>query len=221
VSPTTGHPHFERWSHDSHYYPLLRAAIPRGATRVLDVRCGDRAFAGFIACPSRLVIGVDIDDPRPVTDGGTGPARPVVGGVDHGPVRHLIGSAEALGFADATFDAVILRMVLHRVDAHLALGEAVRVLRPGGLLQVLGIGRYGGPRELPQDVRDVLVSQLPQRARQPRDRQPTPADPVETWAQALTTARRRLPGCAWRQLPMWRYLLTWTRPMAADPQGVA
>jgi SAM-dependent methyltransferase len=194
------HPFTHQWNHNTHYYPLLRAALPDGATRVLDVGCGDGTWCRSLATDSRLVVGVDVDARHlSPTDG----------------VRYVVGSAEALGFADASFDAVTLTMVLHHVDAGRALGEAVRVLVPGGVLQVLGIGRYGGPRDVPLEVRDVVAHRLHSRGHHPWEPPTTKLEPTETWAQALMTARHWLPGCTWDRLPMWRYRVQWTKPAEA------
>lgn len=75
---------------------------------------------------------------------GFGPLRPVVEaaggtwvGVEpfEGGAHMVKGSAEALPFADASFDVAIMDAVLEHVpDASKAFGEVARVLRPGGLL---------------------------------------------------------------------------------------
>ena len=52
------------------------------------------------------------------------------------------GSAEALPYPDETFEVVIfLRVLAHLPDPALALAEARRVLRPGGLLVMAANGR--------------------------------------------------------------------------------
>jgi ubiquinone/menaquinone biosynthesis C-methylase UbiE len=199
VTTSDRHPFAGQWNHNTHYYPLLRAAIPDSAGRLLDVGCGDGTLGRFLASPSRMVVGLDVDH-RPLR------------GAPRGNVHYVLGSAEALGFADRSFDAVTMTAVLHHLDPTLALSEAARVLRPGGLLQVLGIGRYGGARDLPHEVRDVLAHRLSSRGRSAWEPPTARREPSQTWAQTLATARRALPGCTWQRLPMWRYLLTWTRP---------
>jgi SAM-dependent methyltransferase len=57
----------------------------------------------------------------------------------------LPGRAEALPLPDASFDAAVLSLVLCSVrDAHKALAEVARVLRPGGELRFYEHGRGGG-----------------------------------------------------------------------------
>ncbi len=50
-------------------------------------------------------------------------------------VTHVVGSAEAMPFADASFDSVVATLTLCSVDDPVTvLGEVRRVLRPGGIL---------------------------------------------------------------------------------------
>lgn len=79
-------------------------------------------------------------------------------GCGEGTFCHFVGgSAERLPFAAGSFDALTMTMVLHHVSTERALGEAVRVLTPGGRLVILGYGKYGGRRDALHEVRDVVA----------------------------------------------------------------
>jgi len=83
---------------------------------VLDIGCDDPALS------SRLF-------PRTVTYLGIEPSLAVPGEF------RIVGMAEFLPFADCSFDGVaFLTSLDHILDYHRAIGEAVRVLKPGGLM---------------------------------------------------------------------------------------
>ncbi len=87
--------------------------------------------------------------------GGTGAANPVFGsrqvvaldpspemlGLNSAPAR-TVGVGERLPFSDLSFDAVFSAYVFRNLDSVAeTLGEVARVLRPGGRLGVVGLGR--------------------------------------------------------------------------------
>lgn len=192
------HPFADRWNHNAHYFPLLSARIPAAAGRVLDIGCGDGTFCRFVAAEGRFVIGVDTDRGilPPASDG----------------VRFAATSADALGLPDEAFDAVVMSMVLHHVDAERGMTEAARVLAPGGVLLILGFGRFGGLRDVPHELRDVVVHQVLSRRMRMWEPATVRADPADTWSGTIATAQRVLPGCRYRRLAMWRYLVEWRKP---------
>lgn len=98
---------------------------------VLDAGCGDGMLMSSLAQRGARMVGLD-SDPRML--------RAAAERVDSrtGPMRFAHGRAEALPFADASFDRVVAVAVLCFVsDAERAIREMARVLRPGGRL-VLG-----------------------------------------------------------------------------------
>jgi arsenite methyltransferase len=103
---------------------LEAAALPRGAA-ALDVGCGDGVSVAHLADRHDVrAVGLDVSCAR-VDEAAR--ARP--------DLRFLTGRAQALPFADGSFDAVLCECVLSILrDRRRALHEAVRVLRPGGAL---------------------------------------------------------------------------------------
>ena len=99
--------------------------IPGG--RLLDLATGGGWFIGWMQTALAGVdsaIGVDAR-PRPDEEVGSVFAA--------GTARFIQMDAHHLAFADASFDTVTISFGLHHMaDVHAALGEAVRVLRPGG-----------------------------------------------------------------------------------------
>ncbi|MGN6574154.1 MAG: class I SAM-dependent methyltransferase [Nocardioides sp.] len=196
----TEHPFAERWNHNTHHFPRLAAAIPAGASRILDVGCGEGTFCRYVASQGRAVVGTDVD---PAVLPAAGPGN-----------RYVASSAEQLPFADDSFDAVTMAMVLHHVDPDRSIAEGVRVLTPGGVLQVLGYARFGGARDLLPELRDVVVHRRMSRRTTPWDPPTEKAEAVLTWRETAALLHVLLPGCTYRRLPLWRYLVRWERPRA-------
>jgi ubiquinone/menaquinone biosynthesis C-methylase UbiE len=197
VTGRNTHPFADRWNHNSHHYPLIRHTI-EGARKVLDVGCGEGTFCRFAEEPGRVVVGLDADLavlPAPASS-----------------LSFVGGSAESLPFASDAFDAVTMTMVLHHLHLEPALSEVVRVLEPGGRLAVLGYGRFSGWRDAPDELRDVLANRWHSRDKAPWDPETAHAPPSQTWAQAERSLRTLLPGCRYRRLRLWRYLVTWRKP---------
>ncbi len=102
--------------------------------------------------------------------------------------------AEALPFADATFDAVVVSSAWHWMDLGLTVPEAARVLRPGGCLGVL----WNGPARDIEWVAELLgprrerVGPSSDHAKRHRVEPPpdapftTPETTVITWSMPMT-----------------------------------
>lgn len=102
---------------------------PCGGLRVLDLGCGEGHVARRLARHGAQVVGVD--PTRALLEAARAAERDQPLGIDH-----RLGGAEHLGsVGDATIDAVLAVLSLHHVEElGAALGEAHRVLRPGGRL---------------------------------------------------------------------------------------
>jgi SAM-dependent methyltransferase len=102
--------------------PLLDAAGVRAGTRLIEVAAGPGRLAGAAAQRGARVTGVDL-----------APAMVALARSLHPGIEFREGSADALPFADAVFDAVICGFGLgHFAEPERAAGELVRVLAPGG-----------------------------------------------------------------------------------------
>lgn len=101
---------------------------------VLDVGSGDGTIAALLAPGARSFTCLDASERMAAA------ARARLSKLD---VRVVVGRAEALPFAGASFDAVLLLNVLTCVEQPEAvIAEAARVLRPGGRLLVSTLDRH-------------------------------------------------------------------------------
>jgi SAM-dependent methyltransferase len=102
--------------------PLLKAAGVTGGIRVLDVASGPGGVAAAAAEAGANPVGIDFSEHMVAL------ARR-----EYPTLTFEEGDAEALRFADGSFDAVVINFgVLHLARPDTALAEAGRVLRPGG-----------------------------------------------------------------------------------------
>ncbi len=109
----------------------IAALLPRDWV-VADLGCGTGLLTATIAPHVRKVIGVDSSPPM------LDAARQRVG--DAGNVELRAGDVTALPIDDASCDAAMLVLVLtYLPDAAVALGEARRILKPGGCVVVVDL----------------------------------------------------------------------------------
>ncbi|SCY44076.1 class I SAM-dependent methyltransferase [Desulfoluna spongiiphila] len=100
---------------------------------ILEIGCGDGRLTEWLARETTALTAIDPDEKRVAL------ARRKVQGAEV-----AVGSGEALGFQDASFDIILFSLSLHHQDSRLALKEAWRVLRDGGSLLVLEPLNDGG-----------------------------------------------------------------------------
>ena len=110
---------------------VIREMLQLQGLRAADVGCGDGRLVRFLTREGAAVTGVE---PSPIQLERARTAEAA------GDERYLEGRAEDLPFEDGSLDLVVFFNSLHHVPLpvlELAIKEAGRVLRPGGLLFVM------------------------------------------------------------------------------------
>jgi len=132
--------HNERFGHEerraqSKYYVALRDGMTEFGARLrelargadlLEYGCGDTRSGLELAAIARSVQGIDISDVAIEASRADAAAAGVAN------VRYDVANAEAMEFADGSFDLVFGSGIIHHLDIEKSFSEVRRVLRPSG-----------------------------------------------------------------------------------------
>ncbi len=195
----------EYWNHNVHYQRLILDAAGDHCDEVLDVGCGEGLLARRLAGRARHVTGID-RSAEMITR-----AREL--GTD-GDATFIEADFLRHPLPEAAYDLVCSVTVVHHMDFEAAVTKMARLVRPGGTLVIIGLGRDRTPL-------DYLVGAaclLPTRFLALRHRKSDPpgvpiADPEMSWGQVRRETRRLLPGATYRRHLLWRYSITWRHPI--------
>lgn len=191
------------WNHNIQYHGVLLDAVPVTARRALDVGCGEGLLTRELAGRGAEVVGIDSDAPSIER------ARGHPGGRG---VTYLEGDFLSYPFEPESFDALVSVAALHHMDAPTALARMRRLLRPGGMLGIVGLARSTWV-DLPIDLAGTAASPLLRRGRPGHG----PASPIqwpppETFAGMRRIVAEQLPGARYRRRLLWRYTIIWRKP---------
>jgi SAM-dependent methyltransferase len=121
-----------------------------------------------------------------------------------------------------TYDVITAVVSLYHMDASSALARMRDLLRPGGVLVVIGLARGGSPADIAWSVLAWIGAFLHRsltthhaRSRNDTYAAPLLSPPPLTYRGMRLVAEQLLPGCRYRRLLYRRYALLWTKPAVA------
>jgi trans-aconitate methyltransferase len=192
------------WNRNTHYHDHLLAAIPAGCRRALDVGCGLGTFARRL---SRVSAHVDALDRDP---GVIERATQLSEGV---PNIRFIEADFMTWSPQPPYDVVSTVAVVHHMPFRDAVTKAADLLRPGGVLLVLGLDR--SPNVIHYVATGAIATSITLWYRVVRRMAIVGApieDPHMTLQEIREEAARLLPGATIRRHALLRYSLVWTKP---------
>jgi len=193
------------WNHNIHHHGLVLDALPTPCDRVLDVGCGEGLLALELAGRAERVVGLDVDEP--IVEVARRDAAA-------GNIEYLVGDLLTVDLEPGSFDAVVSVAALHHLDAVPALERMRDLVRPGGVVVVVGLARSRRPADLSLDAAGVVASRVHRIRKGHREvAAPIVWPPPQTYAEVRRDAERVLPGVRYRRHVLFRYSLVWARPV--------
>lgn len=190
-----------RWNSNLHAFERLLREIPAGTGTGLDVGCGEGETTRRLRRRVTTVTGVDVDEPSIEV------ARSFGDDIEYRCVDVI---EEALA---ERFDVVTSVAMLHHVDHEVGLTRMAELVRPGGLLLVVGLARSRDPANLARDAWDSVALRRHSITKGIwATTAPIVWPPPLTHREADAATRRALPGARFRRLPYFRFGISWTRP---------
>ncbi len=192
-----------QYNHNEHYADLLLRQVPSNCRSALDVGCGDGSFAQRLADRfSAAVTGIDQD--RTIIKR----ARMLAG---DRAIRFV--EADFLRYPfDEQFDFIAASASLHHMPFEQGLAKMASLLRPGGMLAVLGLFREASLTDYAAALVAAPVNVFYALSRG-QIKSGAPVKPPDLSLQEIREITSDLlDGARLRRLLLWRYLLTWQKP---------
>jgi SAM-dependent methyltransferase len=197
-------PDAKRWNRSIHYHPALLAALPKGAQRALDVGCGEGLLARQLRATIPQVVGID-QDTASIERARRAQSE---------PIDYVVGDVLEYPLAPGSFDVVVSVATLHHMDASAGLRRMVELLRPGGVLGVIGLAKRSLPGDIPYYALSLLMQARMGFPKSWNHGAPMVWPPPLTFAQVCQVSSKELPGSQFRRRILGRYTLLWTKPQA-------
>lgn len=139
------------WNHNIHYESVLLGAVPPGASRGLDIGCGEGHLTRRLARRVAHVVGIDLDPPS---------IERARRATCQENVDYILGDVRSHPFAPESFDVIVSVATLHHLAAAPALKRFAELLQPGGVLGIIGLARARLPRDFGWEVAGSLTTQV-------------------------------------------------------------
>jgi 2-polyprenyl-3-methyl-5-hydroxy-6-metoxy-1,4-benzoquinol methylase len=192
------------WNHNIHYHTLVLRSIPPGCRRALDVGCGRGLLALELASRCQEVIAIDNDHEALSWAMTNGSSQPGITFVEDDVMTHR--------FAPGNFDFIAAVATLHHLPLRPALARFRDLLKPSGVLAIIGLYRGETLVDLAQAAAAFPASWMLRCMRGCSDVGAPVKNPAETLREIRIACNDLLPGAAIRRHLLFRYSLVWRKP---------
>ncbi|MGX9899098.1 class I SAM-dependent methyltransferase [Arthrobacter sp. SA17] len=195
------------WNHNAAFHGELVARVTAAGGRVLDVGCGDGLLLQKLASAATEAVGID-PDPAAV-------ARAQHRLRDASNTRLIVGDALTdAGLEPLSFDVITCVATLHHMPLPAALSRFRQLLRPDGILLVVGLAANKTPLDWVLSAGQILPLRVIGRLRhESHDVGVITTEPVESFGEIRAATRAALPSAIIRRRFYYRYSILWRKPI--------
>ena len=194
-----------RWNLNIRYHRVVLNAIPSDARTALDIGCGDGLLTFDLAERGLQVTGIDPHEPS--IERARADKRVTTS------TRFVVADLFDNPFEPGSFDMVASIAMLHHVDAEAGVRRMRELVRPGGVVVIVG---FAGPSTVADHVRaaagQLLKQSMKLRGRYWEHHAPVMWPPPLSSKQMAALVERELPGATIRHVLSNRFTAVWTRP---------
>lgn len=193
------------WNHNVAYYDWVEDRTA-GCRDILDVGCGDGSLVRCLDDGKRSITGIDVDEEciKRALDGDR---------QDAANTQFICGRFETYEF-QKQFDAVIFVASIHHMDMTAALEQARSILRPGGVILIVGLAKPSNFLDWAVEALRVIPCAIVSKVRQMQSSEEKHI-PVSyhfpKMSEIRAVARTLLPSAKIRYGLFYRYLLWWKK----------
>jgi 2-polyprenyl-3-methyl-5-hydroxy-6-metoxy-1,4-benzoquinol methylase len=186
------------WNHNIHYHDIVLRALPSYCQRVLDIGCGQGLLARQLAAHGAEVMAIDSDSRSPRAT--------------EMRVTFVEGDFMTYPFTGESFDAISIVATLHHLPLRPALTRLRSLLRPGGVLVVVGLYRQQTLWDYALAGVALPASWFMRSIRRYVSLEAPTRNPRESLREIRIASQALLPGATLKRRLFFRYSLIWHKP---------
>ncbi|MEM7375069.1 MAG: class I SAM-dependent methyltransferase [Bacteroidota bacterium] len=198
----------EHWNHNNHFHSHLLRQIDRPMKIGLDIGCGSGSFTRKLSAYCEEVIGIDSDRHAiEKAKKGTNLAR---------NVRFVHRDFGEMDIAPHSIDLISMIASIHHMELSTSLQKIQQLLRPGGLLLVLGLYREVSFMDLVYSCFSLPIDVVCKFLKNGQLSSPMPYDmkmtsPALSFSDQQQLFQSILPTSRVQRHLLWRYSAIWRK----------